>query len=198
MIHSAAGNDPKRTLGTTLTFQEIRPSEQILIIQPVRIFFALIFVFTGANADEIIGTENEYHEGSVAPTISAQTTENLYLLGKVWGYLKYHHPRATSGCLDWDAQLLEVIGDAVAAENRDDASGRLGRWIHDLNNPSTACDVETPGPVHFSVDKDWVSEVDLLGEELTKAMASIGARSGSDKEQHDEDLRYDNRVSLHA
>jgi len=155
-----------------------------LIIQPVRIFFALIFVFTGANADEIIGTENEYHEGSVAPTISAQTTENLYLLGKVWGYLKYHHPRATSGCLDWDAQLLEVIGDAVAAENRGEASGRLGRWIHDLNNPSTACDVETPEPVHFSVDKDWVAEVNLLGEELTKAMASIGARSGSDKEQH--------------
>lgn len=155
-----------------------------MISRPVRIFFALIFLFAGANADEIIRSENDYREGSVAPTISAQTTENLYLLGKVWGYLKYHHPRATSGCLDWDAQLLEVIDDAVAAENRDEASGRLGRWIHDLNDPSTACDVKTPEPVHFSVDKGWVAEIDLLGEELTKAMVSISARSSSDTNQH--------------
>lgn len=155
-----------------------------MIVWPARIFLALIFLLTCANADENIRSENEYREGSVAPTISAQTSENLYLLGKVWGYLKYHHPRATSGCLDWDAQLLEIVDVVVAAENKDDTSGRLGRWIRDLNDPSTACGVETPEAVHFAVDKGWIAEVDLLGEELTRELASIGAISGADRKQY--------------
>src|SRR5205823_5094475 len=48
--------------------------------------------------------EHEFDAGSRI-TISELTKtqiENLALLGKVWGFLKYHHPSVVSGQRHWD------------------------------------------------------------------------------------------------
>ena len=36
-------------------------------------------------------------------------TRNLAKLGKVWGFLKYHHPQITSGTRHWDYDLFRVL-----------------------------------------------------------------------------------------
>ena len=140
---------------------------------------ALIVAATCAEA-----TEPDLSEYRDAPEMSAQSAENLYLLGKVWGYLKYHHPRVTAGCFDWDEELLEIADDVAAAESRDDASTVLAEWVHGLNDPGIDCGTEEPANVHFSIDKSWVGDESLLGAAVTGELAAMGTMSGSGAAQH--------------
>jgi hypothetical protein len=34
-------------------------------------------------------------------TLLPQQIDNLFLLGKIWGFLKYYHPAVASGKIDW-------------------------------------------------------------------------------------------------
>jgi C-terminal processing protease CtpA/Prc len=41
--------------------------------------------------------------------LSAQKTEDLFILGKVWGVLKYFHPQVAAGKFDWDRELVTFL-----------------------------------------------------------------------------------------
>jgi hypothetical protein len=43
--------------------------------------------------------------------------DNLVLLGKVWGSLKYYHPSITSGDRHWDFDLFRVL-PAILVSNK--------------------------------------------------------------------------------
>lgn len=43
-------------------------------------------------------------------------------LGKVWGFLKYHHPTVTSGQVQWDEALLAVLPQILAARTQSQAN----------------------------------------------------------------------------
>ena len=48
---------------------------------------------------------------------SAEETENLVKLCKVWGYVKYRHPAFLLGKKDWDQELLELIPQVREAKD---------------------------------------------------------------------------------
>jgi hypothetical protein len=146
--------------------------------------FSLLFVIFCARADEAAMEENPFSEYLAAPTVSEQLSENLYLLGKVWGYLKYHHPRVTAGCFDWDAELLGVIEGATLAKSRDEASYLIGRWIRDLDDPLRDCGSKPSASEHFSVDKRWLEDDDLLGSAVKEAIAAMRAKNESSRTQY--------------
>ncbi len=146
--------------------------------------FSLILVVPCAASDKAAMEERSSSEYLAAPAASVQLSENLYLLGKVWGYLKYHHPRVTGGCFDWDAELLGVIEDAAAAQSRDEASHVLGRWIRNLDEPLRECGHEPSGSEHFSVDKRWLEDVGLLGADVKEAIAATRAKAESGPTQY--------------
>jgi hypothetical protein len=98
--------------------------------------------------------------------------------------LKYHHPRVTGGCFDWDAELLGVIEDAAAAQSRDEASNVLGRWIRNLDDPLRECGYEPSGSEQFSVDKRWLEDVGLLGTAVKEAIAAMRAKTESGPTQY--------------
>ena len=47
--------------------------------------------------------------GIVISDLSPAQIENLAMLGKVWGFLKYHHPAVTTGTRHWDYELFRVL-----------------------------------------------------------------------------------------
>ena len=51
------------------------------------------------------------------PELKAVQIENLAVLAKVWGFLKYHHPRIVSGDLDWDKELLRILPGLLRAKD---------------------------------------------------------------------------------
>lgn len=59
----------------------------------------------------VLETDTEFTAGSGVELteLSPEQVENLAVLGEVWGVLKYHHPRVTSGELHWDFELFRVL-----------------------------------------------------------------------------------------
>ena len=53
---------------------------------------------------------HEFDRGSgvVLNALSPAQTANLVTLGKVWGFLKYHHTFVTGGKHHWDYELFRV------------------------------------------------------------------------------------------
>lgn len=66
--------------------------------------------------------------------------ENLVLLGKVWGFAKYHHPVVTAGQVNWDYELFHVLPKVLAAPDRGAATAAISEWLAKLD-PIGACGV---------------------------------------------------------
>jgi len=58
----------------------------------------------------VINNDHEFDFGSRIALTSVSDTQiaNLATLGKVWGFLKYHHPAITSGTRQWDYDLFRI------------------------------------------------------------------------------------------
>lgn len=68
--------------------------------------------------------------------LSVQQIQGLHLLGRVWGFLKYHHPRVTSGNVPWDAELLRMLPRVLDARDSAEAESRIVEWIDSLGEVS--------------------------------------------------------------
>lgn len=120
-----------------------------------------LFLFLTANASTDMSSNTNTEDTKV---------ENLYLLGKVWGFLKYHHPKVTEGKYDWDAELFKML-PFVEEENFKNA---LYKHIKTLDNTSdfaqmNAEDVE----VKHEPNTSWIKDVDFLGAEISTLLLSV-------------------------
>jgi C-terminal processing protease CtpA/Prc len=126
-----------------------------------------------------VDTDHEFDAGSgiVLNELTPAQIGNLVTLGKVWGFLKYHHPQVTGGQRHWDYDLFRIMPAILAAPDRAAANAALVKWIGGLGVPG-ACDpcakLET-GDLHFRPALEWIDDQALLGADLGKALRSIYA-----------------------
>jgi len=129
----------------------------------------------------ILDRDHEFDGGS-GFTLNALTKiqiDNLVTLGKVWGFLKYYHPKVTSGERHWDYDLFRVLPKILAAPDRAAANAALQQWIDNLGPVSLCkpCAKLDEKDLYFKPDLDWISNKVALGA-LSLTLRSI----------------YDNRV----
>src|SRR6266481_4853331 len=72
----------------------------------------------------LLDVDHEFDGGSgvMLTQLSPTEIDNLVTLGKVWGFLKYHHPLVTSGNRHWDYDLFRVLPSILLAQKRDEAN----------------------------------------------------------------------------
>jgi C-terminal processing protease CtpA/Prc len=69
---------------------------------------------------------------------TAETPEaRLAGAAKLWGYIKYFHPRVTSPEIDWDAAFATAAPQILAARSDKEAAGVIGRMLLRLEDSST-------------------------------------------------------------
>lgn len=107
----------------------------------------------GANLDK------EFDLGSdlVFPETDAKLTENLALLGKTWGFLKYHHPSIAKGTFNWDYELfrfLPVYMEQNSQESRDEV---ISKWIASFGELESCGNCsKTSSDAFLKPDHDWI------------------------------------------
>lgn len=91
--------------------------------------------------------------------------DNLATLGKVWGFLKYYHPKVTSGERHWDYDLFRVLPKILAAPDRAAANAALQQWIDRMGpvSPCKPCVKLDEKDLYFKPDLDWISNRIALG-----------------------------------
>ena len=101
--------------------------------------------------------------------------DNLVTLGKVWGFLKYYHPKVTSGERHWDYELFHVLPTILSARDPNAANAALQRWIANLGavDPCHPCVKLNESDIQFRSDLGWIENEALLGADLSESLRSI-------------------------
>ena len=102
-------------------------------------------------------------------------TEKLAATCKVWGFLKYYHPKVANGQTDWDKQLLEKLPLIDKAQTKEEFSLILENWIDDLGPVEEIAPIAIPKDVKFfdkNFDLSWFNDK-LFSKRLSKKLKFI-------------------------
>ena len=132
-------------------------------------------------------TDHEFDGDSrvVVTRLSPQQVENLVLLGKVWGFVKYHHPRVAAAQLNWDYELFRALPSVLAAADRSQAASAIATWLDRIGAPEPPKEPATPpDSAQTLAPIKWIGDRTHLGEDLCARLERIHARRGPDEDQY--------------
>jgi C-terminal processing protease CtpA/Prc len=134
----------------------------------------------------VLDADREFDGGSRISVRELTQTQiqNLAALGRVWGFLKYYHPRVISGQRHWDYELFRVLPAVLAAPDRARANAVLLRWIQSLGSvePCENCAKMSANDLQFGPDLDWIGQSAVLGSELAASMQAIRGSQRTEKQ----------------
>ncbi len=96
--------------------------------------------------------------------------KSLELLGKIWGFLKYHHPAICKGNYNWDYELFRVLPQVLKTNNIFERNNVLLTWVEKFGKVETCetCNKTSIAPPLKST-KFWITDTKIdtkLKEEL--------------------------------
>ena len=132
------------------------------------LFLAFIFIFCSAKASDKSGV-------TLDSQLTKTQTENLYVLAKVWGFLKYHHPDVAKGNNSFDEELFKVmqpVANAASVENRNEL---LLNWINSLGDEMSYRKIgELPEKdVQIKPNLGWMNDKILFSDAIISKLNSI-------------------------
>jgi C-terminal processing protease CtpA/Prc len=127
--------------------------------------------------ETVLDRDHQFDQGSgiVVTQLSTTQIDNLATLGKVWGFLKYHHQKITAGGRHWDYDLFRVLPSILAAVDRAAGNAVLLHWINELG-PVTPCDPcaqLNEKDLSLRPDLDWVADEGMLGTAVSQKLRAI-------------------------
>jgi C-terminal processing protease CtpA/Prc len=101
--------------------------------------------------------------------------ENLATLGKVWGFLKYHHPAVVGGERHWDYDLFRIAPKVILAEDRAAGNAVIREWITTLGPVKDCAPCASLDGTDFYAKPDlgWISDEARLGRELSQDLQLV-------------------------
>ncbi|MFD1603473.1 S41 family peptidase [Flavobacterium artemisiae] len=103
-------------------------------------------------------------------------TEKLAATCKVWGFLKYYHPKVANGDFNWDQQLLDVLPKIEKAETKEAFSLVLENWIDNLGEIKKTAPIAVSKDVEYfdkNFDLSWINKNKLFSKNLSKKLKFI-------------------------
>lgn len=100
-------------------------------------------------------------------------TESLVRLGKVWSFLKYHHPDICNGEINWDYELFRVLPDVIQASTPFEREQALLELFDNLS-PILPCEcIEVNrDQVRLATGLSWIDQSEL-GVTLTDKLQNV-------------------------
>ena len=121
--------------------------------------------------------DREFDDGSEVefPKLSVRVINDLELLGRLWGFLKYHHPQVGKGNYNWDYELFRVLPVYLKAENGAERDKVLLNWINKYGEiPVCTNCKETPLNAYLKPDLSWIKNSNM-NSDLKKKIEEIYA-----------------------
>ncbi len=119
--------------------------------------------------------DKEFDNGSniIFPEHDNRLIENLDLLGKLWGFLKYNHPAIGKGSYNWDYELFRILPDYLKATNNKQRDKILLAWInkYDAMAVCKTCR-ESPADAYLKPDFSWLNNK-KISQGLKKTIENI-------------------------
>ena len=119
--------------------------------------------------------EFDRDSGLVISDLTTTQIANLALLGKVWGFLKYHHQSVIAGKYHWDYELFRVLPKVLAAGDRDAGKAVLSAWVRSLGEipACSPCLTMQDYNLRMRPDVDWIDQEAVVGRDLAGLLRTI-------------------------
>jgi C-terminal processing protease CtpA/Prc len=119
--------------------------------------------------------DKEFDNGSFIefPELTPKITEDLELLGRVWGFLKYHHQEIGKGNYNWDYELFRFLPNYLEEHEESERDKLLIEWIDGLGElkKCTGC-IPTDEEAFLKPDLEWI-EKGSLSKGLKEKLLSV-------------------------
>jgi C-terminal processing protease CtpA/Prc len=128
----------------------------------------------------VVDKDTEFDAGSNFEITSLNEIQkrNLFVLGKVWGFVKYHHPTIAEGKISWDYELFRMLPKI----NSQKFDSELVQWINKLGTfKTTTQKLPKENEIKLLPNTKWISDTNLISSELSVLLQKVNAadRSGS-------------------
>lgn len=109
--------------------------------------------------------------------VDSMMLENLEVLGRVWGYVKYHHPIFADNHYDPDAELFELL-PRIAKATSTERNRILTAWIAHFGSYDTTPEryesiASDPKRIEFHTDLSWIHDTERLGKDLSAHLVRL-------------------------
>lgn len=128
----------------------------------------------------IVDKDNEFDSGSKfeISNLNEIQKRNLFILGKVWGFVKYHHPTIAEGKISWDYELFRML-PKIDNKNFDN---ELVEWINKLGTfKTTTQKLPKESEIKLLPNTKWISNTNLISSELSTLLQKVNQAERSDK-----------------
>ena len=108
--------------------------------------------------------DRAFDKGSniVFPELTKQKIDDLELLGRIWGFLKYHHPAIAKGNYNWDNELFRLLPAYLNAGNNIQRDKILVKWINKYGKiPKCKTCQATSESAFIKPDISWIENSDI-------------------------------------
>lgn len=116
--------------------------------------------------------DTEFEKGSnfKLDNPTEQQFKNLYILGKIWGFVKYHHPEIAKGNINWDSELLRTISVIDSA----DFENQVLSWLKKFEKPTSEKQIEhVTKNVALEADSNWILSLDIGSKDLRELLRTL-------------------------
>jgi hypothetical protein len=115
--------------------------------------------------------------------VNSKNVTNLAIVGQVWGFLKYHHPYAGSGDMNWDAELFKILAHTLKCNNLRELSYSLETYIDSLPKVKKCDNCKMPSAPKVLMLPDYgdLFTGKLLSESLTHKLRYIQQNRSSEQ-----------------
>ena len=102
--------------------------------------------------------------------------EKLVSLCKVWGFLKYYHPKVAAGEFNWDEKLFEILPKIELAKNKKEFSTVMEQWIERLGKVDAVGNKIVKKKVDYfdkNFDLSWIEKNQLFSKNLQQKLRFV-------------------------
>lgn len=102
---------------------------------------------------------------------------DLVVLGKIWGFLKYYHPEVADGNWNWDNQLFRILPRILNSKSQQERNDAILSFINGMGTLKNGGPVKVTKAedIKFHADLAWIRDSKELGEALSRNLIAIEA-----------------------
>ncbi|ERI94674.1 peptidase, S41 family [Clostridiales bacterium oral taxon 876 str. F0540] len=134
-------------------------------------FFVLIGFFRAKSEGAF---EDVFHKksGIKIESINDKQVKDLSKLCKVWGFVKYYHPKVIDSSVNWDFELFKVIPEVMQAKDSGETDKILYSWINKLGEVKEGS--ESIGKdIKLSPDTGWIKDSNYISKDLSDLLTRL-------------------------
>lgn len=110
--------------------------------------------------------------------LSKEQAASLAQLGRIWGFVKYHHPAVADGNFNMDYELFRVAAPYLAAQNDAERQQVINKWLNRLGAIKELSPETIPTDAVMKPDLGWLAK---SGNALPARLDSIRRAARTDE-----------------